>query len=648
VLIDFQVLIRTTHFASVAVLAGLLCFVFLVAEPTFKGAEPRCQAAIVRLRRFFIAVGWSALLVAMLSGSSWLLVLATRLAGGSLASAIAEAIPLTILTETQFGADWLVRLLLAALSAILLGRFRPESGWQSRAEGGLAVLLSAALMGSLAWAGHGGAGDLLEITGDAIHLVAAGSWVGGLVPFTILVGYAARGRELAFRAIATTATVRFSLLGLISVIALLATGLLNTWFLVGTLPGLIGTSYGGLLLLKISLFLAMLALAAINRLRLLPRIVSLRHHSEEVLWQLRRNGLLETVLGLAIFWIVAALGAMPPAAHTQPLWPIPFRLSLGALNDPAHRLELVIALTAAALGTVLLLSGAFWTRLRFPLVAGGGLLVVAFVPRLSPIVVAAFPTSYYVSPTGFSAQSIAAGEQFFANACVPCHGSDGRGDGPLAKGLEPPPADLIAHGYDHPEGDLYWWITNGIGKAMPAFGAVLDETARWNLIDFLRANADATRLSKPDALAPVPNFFVTCADGSSVAMSALRPNIVHLVVTSPASQTRLHQLAAGATIGDVRTVVVRLAAGPEEDEAPFCGTDDPEVSKTLALYRHVPVAQLAGTEFLVDGAGLFRALWYSGIQPGWEDPKTLASAIANLRRQAPLKPAPLPRAEHRH
>jgi hypothetical protein len=116
-----------------------------------------------------------------------------------------------------------------------------------------------------------------------------------------------------------TVTMRFSLLGLISAIALFATGLLNTWFLVGTLPGLVGTTYGELLLLKISLFVAMLALAAFNRLRLLPRIVGLGHPTEEVLWQLRRNGLLETSWGSPFFYCRRAWSNAARRAHAATL-----------------------------------------------------------------------------------------------------------------------------------------------------------------------------------------------------------------------------------------------------------------------------------------------------------------------------------------
>src|SRR5262249_32401233 len=71
---------------------------------------------------------------------------------------------------------------------------------------------------------------------------------------------------------ARDATLRFSTLGLISVGLLIATGIVNGWILAGSVPALIGTDYGRLLLAKVALFLAMVAVAAVNRLRLTPRL----------------------------------------------------------------------------------------------------------------------------------------------------------------------------------------------------------------------------------------------------------------------------------------------------------------------------------------------------------------------------------------
>src|SRR6266536_5050812 len=125
---------------------------------------------------------------------------------------------------------------------------------------------------------------------------------------------------------------------------------------------------------------------------------------------------------------------------------------------------------------------------RWPMLATAAALLAWGTPRLSVFTAEAFPTSFFVSPTGYSTHSIAAGRALFAEHCASCHGAQGRGDGPAAKNLEPPPADLAAeHIYGHSDGDLFWWIIHGIGEAMP-FGAVLDETAHWNLIDFLHAN----------------------------------------------------------------------------------------------------------------------------------------------------------------
>lgn len=67
--------------------------------------------------------------------------------------------------------------------------------------------------------------------------------------------------------------------------------------------------------------------------------------------------------------------------------------------------------------------------------------------------------------------------------CAVCHGTAGRGDGPAAKGLTPPPADLTdaARMGQHSVFGLYNTITLGIkGTAMTGFAA-LSEAQRWAL-----------------------------------------------------------------------------------------------------------------------------------------------------------------------
>jgi putative copper export protein len=140
---------------------------------------------------------------------------------------------------------------------------RPLRGWPSRWEGAAAVLLSGAFMSSLAWAGHGGASagqaGVFQVVADALHLAAAGAWIGGLLPFALVMACALRTRSEAWNWVAVDVTRRFSAFAAIVVGVLLLTGLSNTWFLVGSLARLVGTTYGQLLLLKIALVIAMVA-----------------------------------------------------------------------------------------------------------------------------------------------------------------------------------------------------------------------------------------------------------------------------------------------------------------------------------------------------------------------------------------------------
>jgi high-affinity iron transporter len=71
----------------------------------------------------------------------------------------------------------------------------------------------------------------------------------------------------------------------------------------------------------------------------------------------------------------------------------------------------------------------------------------------------------------------------FTTHCAACHGAAGRGDGPAARGLTPPPADLTdaARMGEHSLLGLYNTITLGIkGTAMTGF-APLSESQRWAL-----------------------------------------------------------------------------------------------------------------------------------------------------------------------
>jgi high-affinity iron transporter len=80
------------------------------------------------------------------------------------------------------------------------------------------------------------------------------------------------------------------------------------------------------------------------------------------------------------------------------------------------------------------------------------------------------------------APSLAQGAEVYRQNCAGCHGDTGAGNGPLARGLEPPPADLTARSSlrDQSPLDFYRRITIGVvGTAMPAFEVRLPAEDRW-------------------------------------------------------------------------------------------------------------------------------------------------------------------------
>ncbi len=221
----------------------------------------------------------------------------------------------TVVNETQFGRVSEIRLVLAVIIAggLAYDRFPLARG--------LALAMSLGLTAALAWTGHAGstagAMGILHLTADTLHLLAAAIWIGGLVSLVLLLPVSRNDRTDAGVSFARNATQRFSTMGAVIVVVVLATGIVNGWILVGSWHALIATFYGQLLILKIALFAVMLLIAAANRFWLMPRL-ALRPGSEpqlEVLRRLARNSMIEIVLALMIFAIVGMLGTLHPAIH---------------------------------------------------------------------------------------------------------------------------------------------------------------------------------------------------------------------------------------------------------------------------------------------------------------------------------------------
>ena len=161
------------------------------------------------------------------------------------------------------------------------------------------IVLSASVMTDHAASRIDGRVPLIALT--ALHELATGFWIGGL-PFLLLGLYVQRDKAVQWYL-----TQRFSRLALISVVLLVVSGFFMSISYVGSWHALIGTSYGLMLLAKIAMLGAMLALGGIN-------FLMLRKYSPgETIPRLRRLVEAEVGIGLTIVLTAASLTAQPPA-----------------------------------------------------------------------------------------------------------------------------------------------------------------------------------------------------------------------------------------------------------------------------------------------------------------------------------------------
>ena len=637
-------LIRAAHYAAMLLTAGGLVFWAFVVPAS------RVQVVASRYRIPMI----SGAILALLSAVLWLGGEAAALPAPPGAATPGLALrALNILGGTSFGHAWIVRfLLLLALVVVVLPR-------PTRARLGAAALLGLAATATLAFAGHAAAGDSLRRSADMLHLVLAALWLGGLLPLAALLRAASRNASARAFPDARVVTERFSNLGVASVGWLLATGLVNAWALVGSIPGLVGTLYGRLLCAKLFLFLCMVGIAAVNRQVLTPALEGAETKSRTAARRLARNALIETTLGLLILLDVGVLGISVPAAHDQISWPLPVTWSLAAAaGQPGWQLAAVAATFLVVVGLTLVGFAALGHRHRGAGIAGGAAaalmgLVLGGVALSEPAV----PTVYLSSPLPYSVASVAAGAHTFAEQCVACHGPYGYGDGPAAAGLAAKPADLARqHVGQHTDGTFFWWISHGKGEAaMPAFTDLLDEQQRWEVIGFLHALYDAELAQRLghgiDAALrlPAPEFAYERGGSGQQTLGMLREawSVLLVLYSLPGSEARLESLAASAKQLDLRGLrIIAVPIGEGAKKGFIFTPGDPDLVSTYELFRKRAGDEAAPPdhiEYYIDAWGYLRARFGLADAPTTEQ---LVAMMQAVDREPP--PPPVGQAVHTH
>ena len=320
-------LARGLQYAATALAVGGLAFLLLawlpgLAEVGGAGeAWPRAARAFgSRLRLTMIA----AAALGAISAAVGIVMEGAEAAGISGFSALKETIVRETL-ETKFGTIWglavLAWLLVGVLAAV--GLRRPAD---RRPAWPLLILLAAPLAFVVfvpALSGHGSTQSpvALNFPVNVIHVGAMAVWLGGLAALLFVVPRGTRELEPEDRGrLLAAVLVRFSRIALISVGAILLTGLVQAYVYVRRLDALIETGYGRAVLVKFVLLMVLIGIGAYNRRNSVPRLqrIAAGGGSPGKAGVLLRRALrAEVALLVVVLGVTAALASYAPPVTAQ-------------------------------------------------------------------------------------------------------------------------------------------------------------------------------------------------------------------------------------------------------------------------------------------------------------------------------------------
>jgi putative copper export protein len=290
-----------THWLGFLALAGLIGSLALETV-VLPASPPDLARASERLRRWRA----SCLIGLLASTSGELVIRAHTMAGGGIVSALG-ATP-TVLALTKFGRLWIARFVMLGL-ALLISGAGGRGATITRAVLALGVALTTSLTGHAAdW------GDLSwSVAIDWIHVVAATTWTGGLIGLTLIM-FTQEGEWTD--GVLGAAARRFSRLAGWCLLTVVVSGTYSTWLQVRQLSSMWTTAYGRILGAKLLVALVLASCGAINRYRVLPRLVSGATVSTAASGFRAYVGL-EALLAVVVFACTAVLIDVAPARHMR-------------------------------------------------------------------------------------------------------------------------------------------------------------------------------------------------------------------------------------------------------------------------------------------------------------------------------------------
>ena len=229
--------------------------------------------------------------------------LETAFIGDGWSEALSPAMIHDVVFATSVGQAWQLQAIAALALVATLGVRPPHRRVATALASGL-LLASIALTGHAVMQAHWvGVAHRLN---DAAHVLCGGAWLGALVPLRFTLRAL---DEPTARNEAATALRRFSRTGHVIVALVIASGVANTFLVLGRWPTDWSSPYQAMLASKIALVAMMVGLAALNRYGLVPRIGG---YGSRAVLAMRVTTIAEIILGIGVVGLVSVLGMLDP------------------------------------------------------------------------------------------------------------------------------------------------------------------------------------------------------------------------------------------------------------------------------------------------------------------------------------------------